>query len=402
MHGAGRQFRVARNRLIDAETNEETDMNRSDCPARRACLLAVLLLAMALPDALPAQEYHSHHHHRGGVPPMDAECKRLESHGQPHDMTPEMREGLRNKVALYRGMTDRELDMTMNAMGPDYAWYVSDLKLRGDTGVLILSHGVGENSDRLMKKSLQPLAVRRPTAIGFGMSMMDSAHLQAAVDDPVARGAKRIVLVDQGTTTGYNTLSRQWRYIFGMYPEPSYLAVPKVAAPGVQYVWAGHFNDNPMITEMLYDHVKSVSRRPGNETVIIVGHGPEDLEDNGPDLAIIQAHADRIRAKGEFADVRIINLQADAIVPVRESDVRRMRGWVRQANKAGRDVIVVATSAASSGVQQHLKTDLKGLKYTFAEQGLAEHPKFDEWAGSTIDQTLAAGAAKPKAPAPKS
>jgi hypothetical protein len=356
-------------------------MNRSDRPARRACLLAVLLLAMALPDALPAQEYHSHHHHRGGVPPMDAECKRLESHGQPHDMTPEMREGLRNKVALYRGMTDRELDMNMNAMGPGYAWYVSD---------------------RLMRKSPQPLAVRTHTAIGFGMSMMDSAHLQAAVDDPVARGAKRIVLVDQGTTTGYNTLSRQWRYIFGMYPEPSYLAVPKVAAPGVQFVWAGHFNDSPMITEMLYDHVKSVSRRPGNETVIIVGHGPEDLEDNGPDLAIIQAHADRIRAKGEFADVRIINLQADAIVPVRESDVRRMRGWVRQANKAGRDVIVVATSAASSGVQQHLKTDLKGLKYTFAEQGLAEHPKFDEWAGATIDQTLAAGAAKPKAPAPKS
>jgi hypothetical protein len=377
-------------------------MKLSDSLARRACLLAVLSLAAVLPGALHAGEDHSHHHHGGGVPPMDAEGKRLESYGQPHDMTPEMREGLRKKVALYRGMTDRELDMNMNAMGPDYEWYVSDVKLRGDTGVLILSHGVGENSDRLMTKSLQPLAARRPTAIGFGMSMMDSAHLQAAVDDLVARGAKRIVLFDQGTTTEYNTLTRHWKYIFGMHDEPSYLTVPRVEAPGVQFVWAGHFNDSPMITDMLFDNVKSVSRKPSNETVIIVGHGPEDVEDNGPDLKIIQAHADRIRAKGQFADVKIINLQDDAIVPVRESNVRKLRSWVQQANKAGRDVIVVAIAAASFGVQQHIKTDLKGLKYTFAEQGLSEHPKFVQWVESTIDQTLAAAPAKPKSPAPKS
>ena len=87
------------------------------------------------------------------------------------------------KVALYRGMTDRELDMNMNAMGPDYAWYVSDRKLRGSTGVLILSHGVGENSDRILKEAFEPIGAQRPTAIGFGMAMMGSAHLQAAVDD---------------------------------------------------------------------------------------------------------------------------------------------------------------------------------------------------------------------------
>jgi hypothetical protein len=378
-----------------------TAMNPFRSTVRCPGLLVVLVLAVAMPAALQAAEDHSHHH-GGAVPPMDAEGKRLESYNQPHQMTPEMREGLRKKVALYRGMTDRELDMNMNAMGPDYAWYVSDTKLRGDTGVLILSHGVGENSDRLMKQSLQPLATRQPTAIGFGMSMMDSAHLQAAVDDLVARGAKRIVLFDQGTTTEYNTLTRHWKYVFGMQPEPSYLAVPKVNAPGVKFIWAGHFNDSPMVTAMLYDNVKSASRKPANEVVIIVGHGPEDMEDNGPDLRIIQAHADRIRSKGEFADVKIINLQDDAIVPVRESNVRKLRSWVQQANKSGRDVIVVALAAASFGVQQHIKTDLRGLKYTFAEQGLSAHPKFVEWVESSVDQALAANGAKPGAPAPKS
>jgi hypothetical protein len=363
---------------------------------RRGFAALALGFALVVPTALCAAEDHSHHQHGGAVPAMDAEGKRLESYSQPHEMS----DGLRKKVAVYRGMTDRELDMNMNAMGPDYAWYVSDPKLRGETGVLLLSHGVGENSDRLLKQAFEPLARKQPTAIGFGMSMMGSAHLQAAVDDLVARGARRIILVDEGTTTRYNTLTRHWQYIFGLYPEPSYLAVPKVVAPGVKFLWAGHFNDSPIITDILYDNVKSVSKRPANELVIIVGHGPEDLEDNVPDLKIIQAHADRIRARREFADVRVINLQDDAIVPVRESNVRKLRGWVQQANKSGRDVVVVSIAAASFGVQQKIKSDLKGLRYTFAEQGLSAHPKFVQWVESTVNQAVAT-APKPGAAAPR-
>jgi len=353
--------------------------------SQRALLL--LLLAGMTNVAVGAEEHV--HHHGGAVPPMAPDGKRLESYNQRHEMTPEAREELRKKVALYRGFTDRELDMNMNGMGPDYEWYVSDAKLKGDTGVLILAHGVGENSDRIVKEAFEPLAAKYPTAIGFGMSMMGSAHLQSAVDDLRAHGVRRIILVDEGTTTKYNTLTRHWQYIFGMYPEPSYMAVPKVNAPDVKFVWAGHFNDHPLITEMLEDNARSVSTNPANEVLIIVGHGPEDAADNVPDLKILQAHVDRIKAKKEFADVRIINLQDDAILPVRESNVRKLRTWIQQATKSGKKVIVVAISAASFGVQQHIITDLRGLDYTFAEHGLSESPKFVRW----VDSVVAAAAA---------
>jgi hypothetical protein len=360
---------------------------------------ASLVLLASLGVALAAEDHSQHQEHQhGAVPPMDAEGKRLESYNVRHEMSAEDMAALRKKVAVYRGMTDRELEMNMNAMGPDYAWYVSDRKLKGDTGVLILSHGVGENSDKVLKKAFEPVAAKRPTAVGFGMSMMNSSHLQAAVDDLVARGAKRIVLVDEGTTTEHNTLTRHWQYIFGLYPQASYLDVPKVNAPGVRFLWAGHFNDSPLITEMLYDNAKSVSRNPAKETLILVGHGPEDKVDNDPDLKILQAHVDRIRAKQEFADVRIINLQDDAIKPVRESNVRTLRRWVEQAVKQGNDVIVVAIAAASFGVQTHIKQDLKGLKYTFAEKGLSENPKFVRWVESVVEQAMAGQpAARPAA-----
>ncbi|TFG88014.1 MAG: hypothetical protein E4H19_00120 [Chromatiales bacterium] len=354
---------------------------------RLAFLLLPLLLAVATNDLSAADE---HAHHNGGAEvPMGPDGKRLESYNQRHEMTPEMREGLRKKVALYRGFSDRELDMNMNAMGPNYEWYVSDPKLKGDTGVLILAHGVGQNSDRILKEAFAPMAEKYPTAIGYGMAMMGSAHLQSAVDDLRARGARRIILVDEGTTTKYNTLTRHWQYIFGMYPEPSYLAVPKINAPDLKFVWTGHFNDHTLITEMLYENARSVSTDPANEVLIIVGHGPEDAVDNVPDLEILQAHVDRLKAKKEFADVRIINLQDDAILPVRESNVRRLRTWIQQARKSGKKVVVVAVSGASFGVQQHIKTDLRGLEYTFAERGLSESPKFVQWVDSLVAAAVA-------------
>jgi len=361
---------------------------------------ALLSLSLAGPGATAADEPAQHNHGAGSSMEMDAEGKRLESYNQRHEMTPEMRAALRKKVALYRGMTDRELDMNMNAMGPDYEWYVSDPKVKGNTGILVLSHGVGENSDRLVRDAYGPMAKKTPLAIGFGMAMMNSSHLQSAVDDLRGAGVRRIILVDQGTTTRYNSLTRHWQYIFGMYPESSYMDVPKIKAPGVEFVWAGHFNDSPLITEMLYDGARSVSTNPANEVLIIVGHGPEEAEDNLPDLEILQTHVDRLKAKKQFADVRLVNLQDDAIVPVRESNVRKLRSWIQQATKSGRRVIVVPIAAASYGVQRNIKTDLRGLQYTFAEKGLIENPRFMQWLDSIIKTAQAAAPTKPAANQP--
>ena len=372
--------------------------NRAICQALAG--IAFVWLALLPPGAFAAGDHDQHDHAAGASMPRDAEGRRLESYDQRHEMTPEMRAALRKKVALYRGMTDRELDMNMNAMGPDYEWYVSDARVRGETGILVLSHGVGENSDRLVRNAYLPMARTTPVAIGFGMSMMSSTHLQAAVDDLRAAGARRIILVDEGTTTRFNSLTRHWQYIFGMNPESSYMDVPKVKAPGVKFLWAGHFNDHPLITEMLYDAARSVSRDPANEVLIIVGHGPEDAADNVPDLTILQAHVDRLKAKKQFADVRLINLQDDAIVPVRESNVRKLRAWIQQATKSGRKVVVVPIAAASHGVQVHIKTDLRGLQYTFAEKGLIENPRFMQWVDSVIKtaQSAETGPAQTRPP----
>ena len=347
----------------------------------------VLAIMLAGSPVCMAQE-HEHHHDHNAVPEMGPDGKRLDSYQVKHEMDEETLAALRAKIALYRGMTDRELNMNMSAMGPNYEWYASDLDMRGDIGVLILSHGVGENSDRMIVGALETISSKKPTAVGFGMAMMQSSQLQSAVDDLTAHGVKKIILVPNGTTTPYNSLSRQWKYIFDMGEEATYLDVPKVTSTATFHM-TDHFGDSPLITEILYDYVKEVSKNPANEFVMIIGHGPEDNEDNVPDLEIINVHAERIKAKNEFADVKIWNLQDDAIPPVRKSNVKRIRRWMKQAEDNGQDVIVVSIAAASHGVQLHIIEDLRGLNYTFADKGMAEHPNYLLWMESAIDKTAA-------------
>jgi hypothetical protein len=342
-------------------------------------------LTWAAPLAV-AQDEHAHHH-GGEIPMMDSDGRRLDLDAAPHEMTDEQLAGLREKIALYRALTDREAHLNMALMGPNYEWYVSNTDMRGDIGVLVLAHGVGKNSDRMFVETLDPMAQRWPTAVSFGMAMMMSSHLQSTVDDLTERGAKTLVLVPTGVTE-YNTLTRQWEYVFNMRDESSYLDVPRVESD-VQFLLTAHMADHPLITEALLDFTMSKSVNPENEVVIIVAHGPEDIEDNELDLAVLQAHVDRIKAETNFSDVKIINLQDDAYPPIRKSNVKKLRRWITSAQRSGKDVIVTVCSTASFGVQQHIKQDLRGLDYAFADQGLSEHPNYQKWIEVAVEERLA-------------
>ncbi len=355
---------------------------------KRAVSGAAGFLLGAILATIPvyAQEGHQHHGH-GDIPAMDADGRRLDPDAPMHEMSDEQLAGLRKKVALYRALTDREARMNMAMMGPNYEWYVSDTELRGDIGVLVLSHGVGANSDRLLVESLKPMAEKRPTAVAFGMAMMMSTQIQSAVDDLTDRGAKRIVLVPTALTE-HNSLTRHWRYIFNMHDEPSYLAVPQIESDAT-FVMTDHFDDHPLVTEILLDYTLEKSKNQENEVVIIVAHGPEDIEDNVVDLEILQTHVDRIKAKTNFADVKVINLQDDALPPIRKSNVKKLQRWINSAKRRGQDVIVTVAASASFGVQQHIEEDLRGMEYIFADKGFNEHPNYIKWIDAVVEETLA-------------
>ena len=320
----------------------------------------------------------------GGSTPDGRKMVMAHSHS---DMTPELIAALRKAIPQYRAMTDMEIHMSMGGMGPDYQWNVSAPQRRGNVGVLVLTHGVGETGDRIFKRAIEPIGTKYPTSIGIGMAMTHSQPLQSSVDDLSKAGARTIILVPP-LVSKYNTIYRQWEYIFGWPAAAEYLSVPKVKTK-VKLVMARTFDDSPLFTQMLLDHARELSKNPSREAVMIVAHGPEDYEDNGPDLAFLIAHAAKIKTHGGFAEVQAINLQDDAFKPIRAANVRKLRKMITDAQARGYDVLVVPAVIASFGLQAKLKQDLLGLKYRFQEKGVSEHPAFAKLLEQRIQEETA-------------
>jgi sirohydrochlorin ferrochelatase len=337
-----------------------------------------------------AQMDHSAMGHDMGRQPMDAEGRRKSAmaHSTGHKMGGEVYEEMRRNIPTYRALTDNEMDLAMGMMGDDMEWYVSDRSLTGELGVLLLAHGTGGGGDRVLRDAVAPLAKTTPTAIGFGMAMMASDHLQAAVDDLEAAGAKTIVVVPT-TATDHNSLKRQWNYIFGLGDKVAYATVPRVTAAKARLVVAPSYGFHPIMARILLDHAKEISTNPAKEVVYLVSHGPEEPADNEPDLANLQLYADHVKAQGGFADARALNLQDDALPAIRAGNVKKLRRWIETARRQGKDALIVAAVHQAKGIQQKIYSDLDGLTFRYNEKGMSNHPAFVEWVKDAVKTALA-------------
>jgi hypothetical protein len=137
--------------------------------------------------------------------PADADEQHSAADHAEHMQDPEhqhdaIADELRAKVPSYKNYSNADIGMSMAMMGPNYEWYISDTQLVGDRGLLILAHGFRDRGDRDFKQQVQPMANVFPTAFAFGMAMMMSDHIQLALDDLEAAGAKQIIVIPAVST----------------------------------------------------------------------------------------------------------------------------------------------------------------------------------------------------------
>lgn len=341
--------------------------NRQRRTVRRSCVIILLaMLFVAAPQLVPAQE-HEHDQHQHG----------------DHVMTPEMFTELRVKVPLYREYTDAQIMESMERMGPNFRVYLSNADVAGDVGVLALGHGFQVTGNQEFQDAYAPVAAQQPTAVGLGMAMMTSAHIQTAVDELTAAGATTIVVIPN-TTVENGGLTRQWGYIFGLQNEAEWLSVPKVQTKA-QVIMAPTPTTHPILSSILLDYANAYSKEPTSEVVAIVSHGPSEAEDNRKELIILEEHASRIRANSAFAEVRGFTLQDDAPSAVRRTNVGSLREWVEHANANDKRVIILTTLLVEGSVQGKIVRDLDGLDYAFNKDGLMLHPDFGVWVLEVID-----------------
>jgi hypothetical protein len=299
-----------------------------------------------------------------------------------HQMTPEQFAELRQKVPLYQEFTDEQIMDSMRRMSPDVHMYLSDAALVGKVGVLALGHGYEPSGNEAFTQAYKPVASEHPTAAALGMAMMDSSHIQAAVDELTGAGAETI-LVMPITTLKTGGLIDQWRYAFGLVDEAPWMSIPRVRTEA-RVVFGPTPTTDPIISAILLDYALQESRKPAGEIVALVSHGPDDPAENLLELQVLTGHAQIIREGGGFADVRGFTLQDDAPTAIRKANIERIRNYVSNATEAGQRVIVLTTLPVKGSVHRKIQRDLDGLDYDLVEKGVVEHPKFNDWIESVV------------------
>jgi sirohydrochlorin cobaltochelatase len=255
-------------------------------------------------------------------------------------------------------------------------------------GVMLMAHGGDDAWNRTIIDMVALIQQEMPVEVAFGMAAPST--MQQAVEKLERRGATRIVVV-RLFISGESFVGRT-EQILGLKPgAPPRPAQSAHAAHGEH---AGHdmalwkvdsraqfvltpdgLMDADAMGEVLADRAQGLSRKPKQESVLVVGHGPETDEENARWLARMDRLADTIRKRAPFRDVHVETLREDW-PERRKAAEARIRAYVERAGARGGTAIVIPFRVAGFGPYAEV---LKGLEYVADEKGLLPSAQVVEW-----------------------
>jgi sirohydrochlorin ferrochelatase len=275
-------------------------------------------------------------------------------------------------------------------------------------GILLLAHGGEKGWDAEIERLRERVNATVPTEAALGMA--DPAALQAGIDKLAARGVKRVIAVPLFIHSRSEVLD-QTSYVLGLSDKPSevlrqgaermmaaHRAAMKSSGGGADPMAAMHhhmfsldrvktslpiamtpaLDDSGLVSDILLERAKALSRDAKVETVVFVAHGPVD------DAAVpawneaLAKHSAFVKREGGFRSVSFALLRDDAAPAVRAASVKALRRLVAAGGKGGRS-LVVPVLIARGGIEGKLAKDLAGLAYAWDGMTLMPHDGFEGW-----------------------
>ena len=280
-------------------------------------------------------------------------------------------------------------------------------------GILLLAHGGEAGWDAEIERLRARVNATVPTEAALGMA--DPATLQAGLDKLAARGVKRVIAVPLFIHSRSEVLD-QTAYALGLSDKPSEvlraaaerMMAARPAGPAAHHhmfsldrvktslpiAMPPALDDAGLVSSILLERAKSLSREAKTEIVVLVAHGPVDDAAVGAWNDVMAKHAEFVRREGGFRAASFALLRDDAAPGVRAASVKILRERVIAGGKGGR-VLVVPVLIARGGIEGKLPKDLAGLKYAWDGSTLMPHDGFEGW---VLLRAAAAAAAAEKAP----
>ncbi|ODS31416.1 MAG: hypothetical protein SCARUB_03462 [Candidatus Scalindua rubra] len=269
-----------------------------------------------------------------------------------------------------------------------------------DIGVLVLAHGGPstklikneENKygklplwNKMVIDAVKPLKKKFNIEIAFGMA--DPETIQAAIDRLEEKGVKKIVAVPLFISS-YSPIIENTAFILGLRKETKTSQKELLfIKSNAEFVMTSAINSHLLIAEILLDRASELSKNPNDETIIIVGHGPNDPGQNEKWLKEMRILALFIKEKGNFKDVKVATLRDDAPKVIREKATMFLRETVMMASLKG-NAIVIPHLIARGGIESGIPERLKGLDYIYNGKTLLPHENITKWIDLSVTDIL--------------
>lgn len=267
------------------------------------------------------------------------------------------------------------------------------------TGVLVLAHGMhthvhGEHVSQAVPawnvsvlEAVKSLEDKYPLEVAFGMA--DPETIKEAVQRLEGKGVSDVIVVPLFISS-HSPIIGNFHYILGLQEKlPSTTDVkslPRVESK-LRFRMTEALDDSILVAEILLERANELSTDPTKETVILVGHGPNDEKENRLWLNDMEKLALYVREKGGFKEAKVATWRSDAPKEIRDKAIQELRTMVQTSGKE-RAVIVVPHLLSSGGVEEEIVDALKGLSYVFNGKTLLPHGNITRWLEKQVEGEL--------------
>lgn len=262
---------------------------------------------------------------------------------------------------------------------------------RDEIGVIFVPHGSDYAWNETMREGLAPLRDDHVTEDAF--SMVDPAVLERAVRRLEDRGVRAAVVVRIFSLA--SSFRDRAEYVLGLRRDHD--SFPRRIRTPLELHTLGGIETNPHLADALEDRIRSLSRDPSRETVVLLAHGAGEEARHQHWMDNLAELADELeqRTEGRFRAYRYDTWREDW-PRYREASITAIRDMVREGSADGGSALVVPVRTAARGpASDHLD----GLEYREGV-GFAPHPAFTAWVRETVERGMEAVAARARSTSP--
>jgi sirohydrochlorin ferrochelatase len=255
-----------------------------------------------------------------------------------------------------------------------------------EVGVLVMADGGPRAWTKIVTKTVKGSVISYPTRVFFGPgdSAVQQGILQDYVRDLEDNGVHTLVVIPM-IISPYTPVYRQWKYLLGLDVQAGYNSTPLFPIEKHASIrFAEPLNDSAVVLEILLDRIQEISRKPVEESVVIVSPGARDGGDNARWMQTMQRLCTRITERGGYKTVTAATLRDDAPSDDRQHALQILRHDVESIQQNGGRALVVPLMLSEGGIEHKISLELRGIAYTYNNKPLLPDARMSEWIRSQL------------------